>query len=179
VIVGSKGDWAKRGWERSGPGTVDKPRFVEAFNPKLAVMYYKVQIPGWRDTNFSRLCLDVLACQNTVFHVDDMDGVATANQIADGMSQLWTTGGAINCPCSACHQWTTSLPRVIKGQAENWAVFRMSDPKDLDAAAAYTGTPEMRPVDKGGIQLPPYWWWYWHVDMDNGAVLQRPIPKQA
>lgn len=178
VIAGSKGDWVPRGqWEKRGPGTVAKPRLIEAFNPKIAVGYFKVNIPGWRDERFSALCLAILKARNTVFLVDDMDGVASATQIAPGMSQLWTTGGALNIPCLACHQRTHGLPLVIKSQAENWAVFQMTDPDDLIEASHFTGTPAMQPVNRGGIRLPRYWWWYWNVDMEDGAQLMRPIKR--
>lgn len=176
VIITVKGDWVKRGqWETKGPGTVEKPRLVAQFNPKLAVQAYLVDPPGWRDPGLSALCLAILRTGHTVVHVDDMDGVASGTQIAPGFSQLWTTGGALHIPAMAAHQRTHGIPPVLKSQAENWAVFRMTDPDDLVEAAHYTGTPQMMPTSKGGIQLPRYHWWYWNVDMADGAQLMRPI----
>ncbi len=138
-------------------------------------MYFQVDVPGWRDEEFSQLCLDILKCGNTVFHLDDIDGVATANQIPHGLTTMWTTGRSRKVPCSACHQWTTSLPRVIKGQADAWCVYYMADPRDMDEAARYTDTPGMRRPDKGGVQLPEYYWWYWHRKMRGGARLMPPV----
>ncbi len=176
MIAGPKADWAKK-FASKGPGTVAQPRLIRAFDAKLKVSYFQVNVPGWHDEEFSALCLAVLSAGKTVFLLDDIAGVATANQTPPGLTALWTTGRAKEVPCLACHQWMTSLPGVMKSQAEVWCVYRMTNPKDLDEVAAYTGTPAMRPTNRGGIQLPRYWWWYWHVDMDGGARLMPPIEQ--
>lgn len=180
VIIGSKGDWCKPGqWEKKGLGTVARPRLVDTFNPKWAVSYYQVSLPGWRDEGLSEMCLAILRERNTVVLVDDLDGVASPTQIAPGMSQLWTTGGALNIPCMACHQRTRGIPLVMKSQAENWAIFQMTDPADRIEAAHWTGTPQVGPVDRGGVQLAKHAWWYWNVNMPNGAQLMRPLDRRS
>ncbi len=174
VIAGPKADWCTR-YATRGPGSVSRPRLVRQFDPRLKVMYFPVNVPGWHDADFSQMCLDILAHGRTVFLLDDVDGVADASRAPDGLTALWTTGRSKHVPCMACHQWTTRLPRALKGQAENWAVFAMVDPRDMEDAARWTGTASMNPKSPHYLKLPRYWWWYWNNEMESGARLVPPL----
>lgn len=171
VIIDPKRFWMGKqpAWERKGPGTVDKPRLVSEFDPKLAVQCYQPTIPGWADTTLDALCGDILACGRTFVYFDEIDQIASPTQFSPHFSQLWTAGRALEVGAWASNQRPARIPDVLKSQAENWAVFRCKTPKDRQLIGEYINSPTI-----ASTVLADYRWWYYHDSMDQ-AQLMQPI----
>lgn len=175
VIVDPKHFWLGRApkWARSGPGTVEQPRLVTRFDPKLAVQCYQPAIPAWKDEQFDAFCDAILKTGHTIVYFDETDGVCTGNQMSPGFSRLWTQGRALDVAAWAGAQRPFRVLEVLKSQAEGWIVFTMRGRRNRDAAAEYTDSPAVATT-----MLPPYWFWLWHVGMPH-AQLMRPIPASG
>lgn len=173
VIIDPKRYWLEKNpqWEKKGPGTVDKPCLVDAFDPDKAVQVYQPDIPGWKDEGLNDLCEDVLAHGNTIVYFDEIDQLASPQQILPGMSRLWTAGRALDVGAWASNQRPARIPDILKSQAENWAVFRTKTPKDRELIADFTNSPQIVKFAWGDHD---YRWWYYH-DRFETARLMKPI----
>lgn len=172
VIVDPKHYWMEdhpENFAKKGPGTVDAPVLVTRFNPKLAVQCYQPAIPAWRDADFDQLCADVLETGDTVFYVDESDGVCTAGQSSNGLSRIWTQGRAKRVMAIVGSQRPVRLLEVMKSQAETWIVFTLMGKRNRQEVAEYTDTPQIITT-----RLPLHWYWLWTTDMDS-AQLMRPL----
>lgn len=173
VIFDPKHFWMGKypAWETRGPGTVDKPRLVTRFNPKLAVQVYQPSTPAWKDPDFDAFCDAILATGQTVVYCDETDGVATGSQMSPGFSRLWTQGRALEIAAWAGAQRPFRIPEVLKSQAEWWVVFAMRGRRNREAAAEYTDTPQ---IADPRYRLATHCYWLWHAGMEH-AQRMRPL----
>lgn len=174
VIIEPDGLWMGKDGrpERSGPGTVDRPRLVTKYNPKLAVQWY-IPEPGKADPGLLQICREVMKRGNCVIYFDELYGIVTANFAPDEFQILWTRGRKKNIAAWAAAQRPARIDERVMSQAENYAVFRMKTPDDRKKMAEYASSPQMRDID-----LPLRYWWYYRDDMDR-AQLMAPIPKEG
>lgn len=175
VIFDPKNFWLGKHpvWEKKGLGTVEKPRLVTRFDPKLAVQVYQPDptIPGWQDEQADEFMGEVFAEGNCVFYLDETSRFASANQIPGNLARIWTQGRAKGIIALAATQRPKTIPEIFKSQSENWAIFNVKGP-DREVLADYTG--DMRTKT---TTLKKYHWWYGHDEMD-ACQLMRPIPKE-
>ncbi|HEX6799261.1 MAG TPA: hypothetical protein VF116_16245 [Ktedonobacterales bacterium] len=173
VIVDPEGFWCGKRprWERSGPGTVDKPRLVTArFDPRLAVQLYIPARPAYRDEGLMRLCLDAMTLGGVIVYFDEVYGTADHNRINEGVLEVWTQGRKHDVGGWVSVQRPARIPEYYLSQAENWAVFNVPGDADRKRLAAYSATPAI--VD---VRLPERYWWYWHQSTMDHAQLMQPL----
>lgn len=168
VIVDPKGAWARE-WARKGPGTLDHPRLITTFDEHYAVQCYQPRIPGYSDPDLLALFDAVFERQNIVLYVDELYGIVTPSQQPPQFMRVWAQGRSQNVAAWAASQRPARIPELVMSQAENWAVFRLTNPEDLDRVASYTGSPAI-----AATRLAGHSWWYWNERADN-ARLMRPI----
>ena len=175
VIVDPSAFWMGKNpkWERNGPGTIEKPRLVTHFNPKLAVQLYVPSIPGWQDPGLDALMADCLTRGKLVLYFDETNGLVSANQFSPWFARVVTQGRKHELAVWAATQRPTRVPEILLSQAENWAIFRVIAPQDRKRIAEYTGS-------KATAQqrLEPFYWFYWN-QKDDDATLMAPIPKHG
>ena len=177
VIVDTANSWlwdekrrAYDEWATSGPGTVDKPRLVKKYNPRLLVQgYVPATADPMKDPGLLQLCRDVMKNGKCLIYFDETFGIMTATFCPEPIAALWVRGRKKFVAAWAGSQRPSRVPEVIMSQSENWAVFRLLNPKDLEKVADWLNSPEVR--DK---VLPLHYWWYWN-EADDAAQLMRPI----
>lgn len=171
VIVDKEGMWmGKRpDWERSGPGTVDKPRLVNRFDPKLACQLYIPSTPAYDDAGLEALCNAVLAQGDTIFYCDELIGVADTHHQNAGFLALWAQGRKHNVSARAASQRPARIPEHVMSQSENWFVFRLANRMDRKRVADYTDSPQIE-----GEAIPSRNYWYYHAETMDTAQLMRP-----
>lgn len=173
VIVDPKCFWlgVKPEWEKKGNGTVDKPRLVSHFDPKLAVQCYQPDptVPGWQNEDLDSFFHDVFEEGNLVLYVDETVRIATPSNIPSGMARIWTQGRAKGIAAWAATQRPSGIPQMLKTESENWAIFKLKAPVDRKTVSDFTGDDRLV-----SSRLPKWYWWY-ATDALDKAQLMRPI----
>lgn len=175
VVIVADDLWLGRGkdkltWSTSGLGTIARPRLVRRFNPKFRVQCIEPDSPGWEDANLLAMFAAVLKHGNITVYIDELFGVVDQHHNPIEFKELWSKGRKYGVEAWGGSQRPSELPDLVMSQAENWAVFRVINPKDLNKVADMTGSPQVR-----RNRLKPFWWYYWSQTHDE-AQLMRPIP---
>lgn len=163
--MGIKGKWAT-----DGPGTVDAPRRVQQFDPKLRVQLYVPTHPGYQDDGLTAYCLGAMKQGGVVMYFDEAYGVSDHARINPGVLQVWTQGRKHNVGGQVSVQRPARIPEYFLSQAENWAVFRVVGEDDRKKLAQFSNSPQMHDV-----LIPSRYWWYWHQETMDSAQLMRPL----
>jgi hypothetical protein len=183
---------------KSGPGTVDCPRLVDRFNPKLQVQWFVPTPPVYidQDERLRRFLLDIMAAGDTVVYFDEITQLVNQHHQDPAFTTLWTQGRKHNIAGWASTQYPTRIADQTLSQANNWAAFRVSKPAHAKLAAEYMASPLLapesihrarllrqrgEPADSAALnQLPVRYWYYFHKGEDgvmDHAQLMAPIPK--
>lgn len=178
VIVDPKKDWMGRGKEmlpfsdgtEKQKGTVDKPVYVVAFDPKLYVQIF--QPVSW-DASMEKVADDIMAVGNTIVYIDEVTQLVTGSHDPPrGLKIMITQGRSINVGVWVGTQRPVNVPILVKDQSEIWFIFRMANRKDREVVEGYVPveeTPEL--VEK---PLPERYFWYWQDTMDK-PILVAPL----
>ena len=160
-------DWA----QKKEKGTVDKPRLIDAFNPKWHVQCLQPDVDGTdEDPRLAKLCYDILKHGNVFVYFDESEGIATATMVPRYIRRLWKTGRAHNVGCWVSTQAPKGIPRIFKSQAEKFVVFKVGD-EDVDFAAALVHAAKEEVAGLGKYE----WLFYDNKTMDM-AEWNAPIP---
>lgn len=172
AIIDPEGFWMGRKpkWATSGPGTIERPRLVKQFDPRLAVQLYIPARPAYKDPGLTQFCLGCIKAGSTIVFFDEIYGVSDANRINEGILEVWTQGRKHDVAGHVCTQRPARIPEYMLSQAENWAVFRIAGDQDRKKLAAYSSTPAV-----AAIPLPDRYWWYWHQSTMDHAQLMQPL----
>jgi energy-coupling factor transporter ATP-binding protein EcfA2 len=175
VIVDPSAFWmgADPKWPRTGPGTIDAPRLVTRYDPRLAVQLYVPSIPGWQDAGLDNLMAACLKRGRLVLYFDETNGIVSASQFSAQFARVVTQGRKHQLAVWAATQRPTRVPEILLSQAENWAIFRVITPQDRKKIAEYTGSSVTKQQ-----RLPSFFWFYWNQTQDD-ATLMAPIPKHG
>ena len=203
VIIEPDGLWMGKSGRPAtkGPGTVDCPRLVERFNPKLQVQWYVPSPPQLiaHDEQLRAFLADIMQAGDTTVYFDEIRQLVDHNHQDSEFVTLWTQGRKHNIAAHAATQHPTRIPDALLSQAENWAAFRMSKPAHAKLAAEYMSSPLLAPEPvsrqqlarrRGEIeqdrtaltQLPLRYFYYFHKGDDavmDSAQLMAPIPKDG
>lgn len=179
VILDPKALWlGKRPeFEKKGPGTIWKPRLMQAFDRKIADKG-GVQLFQWdndaQPAEIDQLCNDLLEyarkTREIFLDVDECEGIATATKTPRGIKKVWKMGRALGLGAWIGNQRSLGIPEIFKSQAESFTVFDLPGDRDREDAAAYTHTPEIE-----DMELPDYQYWYFHRKLMKQAVLMPPL----
>lgn len=201
VIIEPDGMWLGKSGkpEKSGPGTVDKPRRVTRFNPRLQVQWFVPSPPAFvgEDEQLKQLLRDIFQAGDTVVYFDELSQLVDHAHQDAAFTVLWTQGRKHNIAAWASTQRPNRIPDAVMSQAENWAAFRVSKPQHAKLAAEYMSSPLLAPEPVSRAQLlrrrgeqpsdrtalttlPLRYWYYYHRGADGvmaHAQLMSPIPK--
>jgi DNA helicase HerA-like ATPase len=174
VIVDPKKDWMTylgkpMKLAEKGLGTVDSPRLVSEFQPKLAVQLF--QPLEWNSVCES-FFKAIIACKNTIVYIDEITQLATATTVPREIKLIWTQGRSLNIGAWCSTQRPKGIPVIIKDQSEIWFLFRINskdDRKVVEGHMPLDDTPEV--VAK---PLPKYWFYYWEDSMP-APQLVKPL----
>lgn len=153
----------------SGQGTIDKPRLVTKFNPKLAVQLFRPKVPGYSDAALLAYLRDVFKEEYSLVIFDEIYGILDPNHQPEIVMQLWSQGRKHDIAVWAASQRPARVPELIMSQAEHWCVFRLKNSQDRKKVAEWTGSPQIEDA-----MLPKHFWYYVEDEMDE-AVLMQPI----
>lgn len=173
VIIDPKHMWLGKypKWAKNNEkGTVEKPRLVTSFNPKLSVQCFQPTMPAHRDERLDKLCFDILKQGKTFVFFDELSTVATATQIPDGFSALWTQGRQIEVAAWCATQRPLRIPEIVKSQSEKWFIFDMPGPKNKKEIAEYTDTPDIE-----STRIPKFVYWYYDQPNMDHAIVRPPL----
>lgn len=161
--LGDNPVWASRKEE----GTVDKPRLVQTFDPKLSVQC--LQPDEEEDDSLEKLCREVLKTRRTFMYFDETEGIATAHHVPGYLRRIWKTGRALKVGAWVSTQAPTGIPKIFKSQAEKFFVFKVGE-EDKPLAASFAH------VDISTFgQLRDYEYFYYDTIMDKG-IHMPPVP---
>lgn len=175
VIVDPKEFWLGRNPKWAGRremGTIDKPRLVSTFNPKLRVQCIQPDPDDPEDERLSRLCFDVLKRGNWFLYFDETEDIATAHSVPRHIRRIWKTGRALNVGAWVSTQAPSGIPRIFKSQAEKFVSLKVGD-QDIDTVASllHATEEEVRTLGK-------YEWLYYDVEMEH-AEWNPPVPYKG
>lgn len=184
VIIEPDGLWMGKSGRppRNGPGTVDAPRRVSRFDPKLQVQWYVPAVPAYADENLRQFLADVMQAGDTVVYFDELYALVDHSRFSPEFLTLWTQGRKHNIAAWACAQRPSRIPEYVMSQAENWAIFRVPTPDDAKRVAEYTASPTLNDKEHGANKLPMRYWFYYHANTDyvmEHAQMMAPIPKDG
>jgi len=174
VIVDPKKDWMKYlgktyKYAEKGLGTVDRPRLVAEFYPKLAVQIFQ---PLEWDSVCEAFFKAIIATGNTIVYIDEITQLADATHVPRELKIIWTQGRSLNIGGWCATQRPKGIPIVVKDQSEVWFLFRINSKDDRKVVEGYLpldNTPDV--VDR---PLPKYWFYYWEDSMPQ-PMLVRPL----
>lgn len=141
------------------------PKLVKSYSKK-----YKVQI--FQEYHWNAALEDtvdiILKRGNAIFVLDEIGGIATATQVPEGITRLWTQGGGKGVGSWACYQKPLGIPKVIKSQSEYFFMFRINPLNDRKEMLNYI------PDEKILKKIEKYYFWLYQDDMDV-AKLIKPL----
>ncbi len=162
-----KGKNPKEWATRKDLGSIDKPRLVQAFNPKWTVQC--IQPDEDEIDKLERLCYDIMRKEDIFVYFDETEGVATATHVPKFIRTLWKRGRAHHVGAWAATQVPTGIPKIFKSQAEHFIVMKVGmEDEDFSAEIAHVDTSVVHALKK-------YQWLYYNHDMDTGEW-HPPIP---
>lgn len=155
-----------------GPGSIDKPRLVKAFNPDLRVQLFRPKVPGYSDDALMSFLKAVFKEEKSLVIFDELFGILDPNHQPEIIMQLWSQGRKHDIACWAASQRPSRIPEIIMSQADNWAIFQLLNADDKKKIADWTNSPQIRTA-----RLPKRYWWYFNADLDT-AQLMAPIGEK-
>jgi hypothetical protein len=185
---------------KDGPGTVDLPRLVNRFNPKLQVQWYVPSPPEYisDDPQLKQFLRDVMSEGSTVVYFDELTQLVDHGHQDPDFMVLWSQGRKHDIAAWASTQEPTRIPSKVMSQADNWAAFRVQMAEHAKVIAERTASPFLMPETPGLARrrayrgepqdntsltkLPLRWWYYFHAGGDyimDHAQLMAPIPKDG
>lgn len=199
-IIEPDGMWCGKSGRPAGrneAGTVDRPRLVDRFNPKLQVQWYVPRPPQFvsEDEGLQRFLSDIMDAGDTVVYFDELSQLVDHAHQPPVFSTLWTQGRKHNIAAWASTQRPNRIPDAVMAQANNWGAFRVAKPDHAKLIAEYTASPLLapEPVTRSALlrrrgepsdrtalnQLPMRYWYYYHANDDyvmDHAQLMSPVP---
>lgn len=149
----------------SEPATssVDHPWLIQdgIWQEGVPVQIFLPQFPARSDPRLSALFYHVLDRGSTVVHIDDMLGLADANNAPEALNALWGLGRKRRVPVLALASRSVDIPLLMTQQSENKVFFRLPGLPDRKRAVEWTNDPRLLEV------LPDYYFFYFHDDMDH------------
>jgi energy-coupling factor transporter ATP-binding protein EcfA2 len=175
VVIDPKGFWLGKhpDWEtrKREPGTVDKPHLVDTFNSRWRVQC--LQPDTEEDERLEKLCFDILKHGDIFIYFDEVDGIATANNVPLHIRKIWKTGRALGVGAWAATQVPLGIPKLFKSQAEKFVVFKVGE-EDVDLASQLVHT------SRHMVQsLKKYEYLFYDSGTMDTAVLMPPIPYKG
>lgn len=154
-------------------GTVDKPRLVQKFDPKLSVQCYQPLPPAHTDGGLDDLCHAMLAYARThsgmYMLVDDIMPCCNSSHTLQGLLDVWTMGRALEVGAWAGAQRPIGIPEVFRSQANHLFIFQVDGPDDRKYAAQLAHTPS---VEYNTLSGHNYWY---YTDTMHSAVLMPSL----
>jgi len=174
VIVDSPDHfWLKekdtKDFARRGPGTIDIPYLTDGRLLDKQVQIYQPESPGYADDDLLSLLEHIYDKRNMLVYFDELYGIVDANHQPDIFLRLWAQGRKINVGAWCATQRPARIPEIVLSQAENMAIFRMTNINDRKRMAEYTSTPDIQRK-----ALTQRYWYYWNQESDV-ATLMKPI----
>jgi DNA helicase HerA-like ATPase len=157
----------KHEWKKFGDGSsLDRPLLVTKYEKDIKVQVFQTfeWIPAL-DTMIDK----ILKRGKAIVVFDELGGLATASQVPNGITRLWTQGGGMGVGSWALIQQPKRVPLVIKSQSEIFFMFRINSAQHRKDIQDFI--PDDRVIKN---PLPNRYFWLYEEGMDK-AVLIKPI----
>jgi hypothetical protein len=173
IIIDPKNYWMGKYPKWAGKkelGTIDKPRLVSQFDPKLQVQIFQPDPRNIWDGTLEDLCYGIMKKGRAFVYWDELDGVVTATKIPTAFSMLWTKGRQLEIGAWCSNQRSLRVPEIVKSQAETWVIFDVPGKKDRTEIVEYTDSPLIL-----SNPVRDYKYWFYHRPTMQNALLLPPL----